>query len=290
VEPFRQVPVRLRFEHRSHRVALWGFTPDATLRRLIDRRLNVVAPSEDGLILTTKLAQLLGVKAGQLLTVEVMEGARRIKQMAVTGMVDEVVGLGAYTRLSTLNRLLEEEQSITGAYLKVDAAANAILYAQLKRTPAVAAVTLRQAFWDSLNKILEESVMVASSINIVFACVIAFGVVFNSARIALSERGNELASLRVLGFSRAEVTSILLGEQGLLTLVAVPVGFLLGYAVCALLSYRLDTELYRMPLVLSRYTFGFAFVVVAVAAAASGLLVARRISKLDLIAVLKTRE
>jgi putative ABC transport system permease protein len=290
VEPFRQVPVRLRFEHRSRRVALWGFTPEATLRRLVDRRLNVIAPSEDGLILTSKLAQVLGVKTGELLTVEVMEGARRVKSVKVTGVVDEVVGLGAYARLSTLNQLLEEEQSMTGAYLKVDAASNAKLYAQLKRTPAVAAVTLRQAFWDSLNKMLEESIMLMSSINIVFACVIAFGVVYNSARIALSERGNELASLRVLGFSRGEVTTILLGEQGLLMLFAVPVGFLLGYAVCALLSYRLDTELYRMPLVLTRYTFGFAFVVVVVAALASGLLVARRIKKLDLIAVLKTRE
>ena len=142
----------------------------------------------------------------------------------------------------------------------------------------------------SFQEILDRSIVVTTFINALFACVIAFGVVYNGARIALSERGNELASLRVLGFTRREVAVLLLGEQGLITLVAIPLGFALGVLVCWLLALRLSTELYRIPLVLSSWTFAFAFSVVAAAALISGALVARRLGRLDLIAVLKTRE
>jgi putative ABC transport system permease protein len=156
--------------------------------------------------------------------------------------------------------------------------------------PAVSGVAIRESILKSFEEILDRSIRVSTLINVLFACVIAFGVVYNSARIALSERGNELASLRVLGFTRREVAVILLGEQGVLTLLAIPLGYALGAAICWLLVTRLSTELYRIPLVLTVRTFVFAFLVVALAAAASGFLVARRLNRLDLIAVLKTRE
>ena len=137
---------------------------------------------------------------------------------------------------------------------------------------------------------LDRSIVTATLINIVFATIIAFGVVYNGARIALSERGNELASLRVLGFTRREVSAILLGEQAALTLAAIPLGFTFGILLSWLLSIKLDTEFYRMPLLFTSATFGLSLSVVLVTAAASGVLVARRLNNLDLIAVLKTRE
>jgi putative ABC transport system permease protein len=142
----------------------------------------------------------------------------------------------------------------------------------------------------ALQDLLAQGMKISTTINIVFACVIAFGMVYNGTRIALSERGHELASLRVLGFTPREVAAILLGEQAVLTLAAIPFGFALGYGLCAFLSQRLAGELYRIPLVVSGETFVFAFLVVALAALLSGLLVARRLNRLDLIAVLKTRE
>jgi putative ABC transport system permease protein len=156
--------------------------------------------------------------------------------------------------------------------------------------PAVSGVAIREAVLKSFKDILNRSVVVSTFINVLFACVIAFGVVYNSARIALSERGNELASLRVLGFTRREVAVILLGEQGMLALLALPLGFALGAAISWLLVTRLSTELYRIPLVLSARTFVFATLVVALAALFSGFLIVRRLNRLDLIAVLKTRE
>lgn len=289
-EPFRAVPVRLRFHHRSRRLQLTGLAPGSELRRLIDTQLRTVELAPEGLVLTTQLAEILQVAAGDALTVEVLEGERPVRQVPVSGIVDEFVGLAAYMEVHALHRLLREAESVSGAYLAVDPTAAPTLYALLKRTPAVSGVAIREAMLSSFEEILARSLLVSTIINIVFACVIAAGMVYNNARIALSERGHELASLRVLGFTTREVAFILLGEQALLTIGAIPAGFALGGGICALLSHRLASESYRIPLVLSSSTFVFAFLVVLVAAVFSGVLVARRLQHLDLIAVLKARE
>ena len=290
VESFRSVPVRLRFEHRTRRVELTGLPAASELRHLVDERLDPVTLPPDGLVLTRALADRLGVEAGAQMRVEVLEGARPKREVPVVALVDEPVGVGAYMDKPALDRLLREQSALSGAYLAVDPAHVAELYARLKRMPAVRGVASRDSVIRSFQEILDRSLAVSTMINVLFACVIAFGVVYNGARIALSERGNELAALRVLGFTRHEVAVILLGEQGVLTLAAVPVGFGLGSGVCWLLARRLTTELYRIPFVLTRENFGFAFVVVTVAALLSGALVVRRLRQLDLVAVLKTRE
>jgi putative ABC transport system permease protein len=289
-EPFRTVSARLRFEHRSKRIELTGLPQDGELRRLVDAKLRPVQLPRDGVVLTGKLGELLGVRPGEFITASVLEGARPTRTLQVAGLVDEPVGIGAYMDLHALNALMREAGSLSGAYLAVDPNHAQELYRDLKRLPAVSGVAFRDAVLKSFDQILERSMRTVSVINVIFACIIAFGVVYNGARIALSERGNELASLRVLGFTRREVTWLLLGEQGLLTLLAVPLGFVLGIWTAWWLSLRLNTELYRVPLVLESATFSFAVVVIMLAAMLSGMLVAHRIYRLDLIAVLKTRE
>ena len=244
----------------------------------------------DSATTVTKLAEKLDVKVGENLRVHVLEGKRPVREIRVDGLVDEMTGLGAYMNRHALAGLLEEDDAISGAWLAIDPAKSAALYRTLKRLPAVGGISIREAALASFRDILDKSIRVTTLVNIVFACVIAFGIVYNSARISLSERGNELASLRVLGFTNREVTFILLGEQAVLTLLAIPFGLLLGYWICVVLSERLSTELYRLPLVIERASFAFDIAVVLVAAALSGLLVARRIRTMDLIAVLKTRE
>lgn len=290
VEPFRAVPVRVRFEHRTRRVELTGLPAAPELRRLVDEHLDPVTLPETGLVLTRTLAESLGVVAGARVQLEVLEGARPRREVPVVALVDEPVGVGAYMDKRALDRLLREQGALSGAYLAVDPPRVAELHARLKRMPAVRGVASRAAVIQSFQEILDRSLAVSTFINVLFACVIAFGVVYNGARIALSERGNELAALRVLGFTRREVAVILLGEQGILTLAAVPLGFALGAAVCWLLARRLATELYRIPFVITRETFGFAVGVVVVAALVSGAIVVRRLHRLDLVAVLKTRE
>ena len=225
-----------------------------------------------------------------MLTIEVLEGARPMRHVRVAGLVDELLGVSAYMDIRALNQLMREDGTISGAYLAVDPHHLPQLYAQLKRTPAIAGISLRQAALDSFEETIATSLGVFTAILTLFACIIAFGVVYNAARIALSERERELASLRVMGFTRAEITLILLGEQAVLTLMAVPLGLALGYGAAALMPLAYNSELYRMPFVVSPSTYGFACGVVVIAAALSGLTLRQRLAQLDLIAVLKTRE
>jgi putative ABC transport system permease protein len=208
----------------------------------------------------------------------------------VVGFVDELIGLGVYMRLEALHELIGDGGALSGAFLAVDAAAEAILYRDLKQMPAISGVGLREAALSSFEDTLARSMGIFTTVITVFACVIAMAMVYNAARIALSERGRELASLRVLGFTRGEVALMLLGEHALLTLLAIPVGSVLGYQLCAWIARMYQWELFRLPLIVTAETYAFAICVIMVAAVASALVVRRRLDRLDLVEVLKTRE
>lgn len=289
-EAFRIVPARIRFGHRSKRVALQGLEPGSDLRRVVGRNFDVVRIPADGLVLTSKLADILGVTPGDTVTVEVLEGERPKRDVVVSATADEMIGLSAYMDISAVNRLMREGPSISGAYLSVDSQKLPALYSQLKATPAVAGVAVREALLQSFYRTIAESLRISTTALDLFACLIAVGMVYNSARVALYERGHELASLRVLGFNQREISSMLLGEQGLLALAAIPLGFVLGYAFCGGLTAAMQTELYRMPLVVTTNTFAIAVLVVGLASVATGALIYFRLRHLDLVAVLKTRE
>jgi len=290
VEPFRAVPARLRFQQRTYLGGLTGLPTDPSLRRLMNTQLEPVTLPPTGVLLSTKLAEILGVTPGDQLRVEVLEGARPTRQVTVMGLVDELIGVNAYMHISALNDLMREGPTLSGAYLAVDTQFLDAIYSELKQTPAVASVSLRENMVQQFQETIAGSMAIFNTVLVIFACIIAFGVVYNAARIALSERGRELATLRIIGFTQGEVAFILLGEQAVLTLLAVPVGYAIGYGLAALMSQAYDTELYRWPLVVSRYTYGFAFGVIMLAALISGALIRRQINQLDLVAVLKTRE
>ena len=292
VEPFRWVPVRLRHEHRERRTAIVGLPPAGNLRAIIDLEYQRHAPPESGLLLSMKLASSLGVKPGDYVTVAALEGKRPVRMLPVAGIVDDLVGISAYMGLPQLNEFMGNAAGVmSGAYLAVDTGKRDALYRKLKEVPAVRAVAVREGMLKSFRDVIARSLTVQTVMNIIFACVIAFGVVYNSVRIALSERAHELASLRVLGLTEREVGTMLLGEQALLTLLAIPFGFGLGYAICAAVVAALNAqETFRLPLILTAETYAFAFIVVFVAALISGLSVAWRLRHLDLVAVLKAQE
>jgi putative ABC transport system permease protein len=289
-EPFRAVAVKVRAGHRERRLGIIGVVPGAHLSQLLDAELRPVAVPAQGLVLSGKLARVLGVGRGDRVTVEAVEGRRPVAELPVSAVVEEYIGIGAYMAITALNRFMGEGPSVSGARLLVDANVAPRLYRELKETPAVASVVLRSAALESFDKTLAETLWIMVTFYVSLASVIAFGVVYNAARISLSQRGRELASLRVLGFTRYEVSYILLAELAFLTFAAVPLGWLIGYGMAWLMVMFLDTELYRIPLVIERDTYGFAAVVVAASAVVSGLIVRRRIDRLDLVAVLKTRE
>lgn len=292
VEPLRAVDARLAARaagFRVERLALTGLA-GGELRRIVDQRLRVQPPPAQGVLLSGMLAERLGVAPGDLVDVEVLEGRRPRHALRVAGVTDDLLGTAAYVDIGTARRLLGEGEVSSGAFLAVDARSLDELLDRLKRLPGVAGVVSRGAVRDGFERTIAESFEISLSVSVLFACVIAFGMVYNGARIALSERGRELASLRVLGFTRREVASMLLGEQAVLTAVSLPFGLALGYGLCLLMAIRFRSELFRIPVVVTAGTILFAVTTIAVAAALSGLVVRHRIGRLDLVAVLKTRE
>lgn len=290
VEPYRTVPVRLKFGHSSRREALTGLPAMPELGRVLDARDTPVALPPEGLLLSDTLAKLLGATAGDMVTVEVLEGRRPVRVVPVTAVFTTYLGTPAYMRLDALNRMMREAPSVSGARLLADPDRQQNLDAALKDLPKVASVSRREAAIAAFRSTLGETMFIMVGFYIMFSCLLAFGVVYNSVRISLSERGRELASLRVLGLTRFEISYILLGELAVLTFLALPAGCAIGYALCYFMSTVFETELYRIPFHVERDSFGIAAAVIVGAVALSGLFVRRRIDTLDLIAVLKTRE
>jgi putative ABC transport system permease protein len=289
-EPFRAVATRLRSEHRWRRVGILGLDSSESLFRLLDVDEQTVPLPDHGLLLSSKLAELLDVGLGDLVTIEVLEGERPTVTAPVTAIITEFGGTNAYMNIRDLNRMLHEGPVLSGAFLAIDPQYRDTLYETLKNTPRVANVDIKSAALETFQQTIAENLLKMRTYNVLFAVVIAFGVVYNSARISLSEQSRELATLRVMGFTRGEVSVILLGELALLVAVAVPLGWLAGYGLVAMFIQGMDTEVYRIPLVIDRWTYAFAGVVVVVAALFSGMVVRRRIDQLDLVGVLKTRE
>lgn len=289
-ESYRAVPAKLYNGHRMKRLEILGLEPDSDLRRLIGSDRKPFPVPHDGVVLNSALAEMLGVAPGDTITVEVMEGVRPVRRLAVASLAEESIGLSAYMNVSALNRLMDEGRTVSGAFISIDELKAQRLYTLLKQTPAVSGVAVRESMLDSARALIAESLAITTSVLVVFSCIIASGMVYNNVRINLSERSHELASLRVLGFTDGEVSWLLLGEQALLTCGAIPCGWLAGFALSAFLAGRLSTELYRIPLVINPGSYVFSLLVVAAAAILSGLFIQSRIRRLDIIAVLKGRE
>jgi putative ABC transport system permease protein len=290
VEPFRGAPARVRFGARHRRVGITGVVPDPQLFRPLDEKGRPVVVPGEGLVVSSRMADVLGARIGDVVTVEVLEGERPVVEVPIAGVVEDFSGLVAYMDLNALRRMLREGDTASGVFLAVDSSRQVELYTELKETPRVGSVAIKSAALRGFEKTMAENLLVMRALNLTFATVIAFGVVYNTARIALAERSRELATLRVMGFTRAEVSFLLLGEMAVLTLLALPLGMVMGYGMAALAVVALKTETQSFPLVIEPSTYSFAAVVVTAAATVTGLIVRRRVDRLDLVEVLKSRE
>jgi len=290
-EVFRWVPVRLHHEHRRYRTAMVGLEPGGELQRVIDElALRPVALPPEGIVINDFLSRQLGVQAGDVLTVEFLDGRRPVRQVPVAAVVPKLLGAFTYMNLEALNRILREGHAITGVMLAIDQAHADEIYARIKEIPRISGIGIREHEIANFHETMDETMLFFTFVASVFSTIIALGIVYNAARITLTERSRELASLRVLGFTRGEISYVLLGELALLVLAAIPLGLAIGYGLCWYIARAVDNELYRVPLVIEPDTYAFAVTVVLLAAAASAFAVRRRLDHLDLISVLKTRE
>jgi putative ABC transport system permease protein len=289
-EPMRSVAARLRNGWREEREALQGVPARQELYRVYDAQGRALELPPGGVVISTMLASLLDVRVGETINVQVLEGRRPTFDVPVVATFETYIGSPAYMDIHALNRLMRERPSVTAVHLRVDPNEREALFRELKTLPRVSSVTVKEAAVQTFRETMAETITIFVSFFIVFSCTLAFGVTYNAARISLSERGRELATLRVLGFTRAEISYILLGEVALLTFIALPLGCLAGFALASLIVQAFETELYRVPFVILASTYGWAMLIGLAAAAVSALLVRRRVDRLDLIAVLKTRE
>jgi putative ABC transport system permease protein len=290
VEPFRQVPVRIRYGSVERRIVVSGRPRGADLRRIIDVDLHAVALPENGLAISAWLAQIFGVHVGDFVEVDLLEGQRRTVSLPVSALVEDFFGIQGMMDLESLNRLMREGPTVSSVSFTFDANEADPLYAAVKSVPAVSGMGIQRLSLANYRTLLALLQTNMAMIYAGLAIIIAFGVVYSSARISLSERARELASLRVLGFARGEVLFILLIELGLLTLLAQPLGWGLGYLLSGLLKVQVSGEVMRGRLIVEHSSYALASAIVMAAALFSALIVRKRIDALDLVAVLKTRD
>ncbi len=290
VEGQRIVPVRLRAGHRSYLTSVIGLPAGSVLRRPHDAALRPVDVPPEGISLTRRLADRLGVSAGDTLTVEVMEGRRRKRDLPISATIEEVIGMASYMQIDTLNRLTGEGDVASAASLYVEPSSLPALSRRFKELPVIESVSAKASALTSFLEKIAGLVFVTAGILTTFAVIIAVGVVYNSARIGLQERAWELASLRILGFTRGEVARILFGEFMIEIAVGVPIGLALSQGIVTLISRFHSNESFQIPAVIEPRTYAAAAIVVVAAAAASAFVVRRRIDRLDLVAVLKARD
>ncbi|MFT6658027.1 MAG: putative ABC transport system permease protein [Maritalea sp.] len=290
VEPFRIVPVIMRNGLYSHKGAVTGLIANPLQYRAVDKDLNPITLREDGIIIAKSLAKKLAISPGQMMTIEVQDGERPILQLPIVGIAETLSGAPAYLQIDALNRALKQPKQISGAYLQIDKKYQTPLYEALKAMPVIAGASLKSTSRAAFEILMDQSAGSMRYVMSFIAAIITFGIVYNSARIAFAERARDLASLRVIGFTKGETAFVLLGELAIMVLIAVPIGIVFGLGLNIAIVEGFSTDLYQIPNQLQPEAFGTAGVAVLISSIFSGWMVKRNMDELDLVSALKTRE
>jgi putative ABC transport system permease protein len=290
VEPARGAYVRIRFGHQHRQLGIQGVPSNGLHNRVIDKTQHHVPLPPNGILVSGKLAEVLGARVGDKLWLEFLEGKRTTQLVTLVGLADDFAGIAAYMDIHALNRLMGEGDLVTGATFKIDPARRAEFLKALKEIPRVSWVAIKDSLRENFRQTTAASIGLIQMIYLAFATIVAFGVVYNNARISLAERARELATLRVVGFSQREVGGILVTELVILALLAVPLGLLTGTGFATAILRSVNTETVRLPLVLTSSNYAFAVTVVAVASALSAFVVLRKLKHLNLVGALKAPE
>lgn len=289
-EPYSGAPAELGNGQYRRQIYITGKPATTDLSRVVDLDLNPIRLPESGLALGDRVADILHVRLGDSVRVDFLDGKRRSVNVPVTQVIQSYIGLMAFMDIDALARLTDSGPRLSGAHLAIDRDRLDDLYAAIKKTPGIGAVALNKLTLQRFRETMQENMSIMLIVYLTLSGIIAFGVVYNSARIQLSESARELAVLRVLGFGRAEVANVLLIEIGVIVAAAQPIGWVLGALMGELITRSIASDLFRVPLVVNSSAFAIATLVVGAAAFVSAFIVRRRVDRLDLVRVLKTRE
>jgi putative ABC transport system permease protein len=289
-ESFRNAFVKVHFGQSHRQLGIQGLPANGLHNRIIGAGHRQIGLNSDGLVVSAKLAEILGAQVGDELQIESLEGKKVMRAVTLVGLSEDFAGLSAYMEMHALNRLLGEGDVITGASFAVDGPRRNDFLRALKSTPRVSLVAIKDSLRESFKKTTAASINLLQSIYLALATVVAFGVVYNNAQISLAERARELATLRVIGFSRREVGAVLITELVSLAVIAVPLGLLLGTAFSIVILQQVNTETVRLPIMFTAQNYAIASVIVTIASTASALLVLRKLNQLNLIGALRAPE
>lgn len=290
IEPARMISAELSSGHRYHRGSVSGVPDNALLSPVYDNNRGVISIPNEGVILGSALANKLEVTVGDVIQIKLLDGRRPQITIPIVDVIDTYIGMPAYMALNALNRIMKEPLQVDMVNILVDKNQQKSLFQELKKTPKVSAVIVKEGAIKTFENTMAETILIFISFFTMFACALAFGLVYNSTRIALSERGRELATLRVLGFSNMEISYILLGEMALFVLVSLPIGCLAGYGLAWMIVTLMENELYRIPIIIFPDSYGISMSIILIAAIVSATIVQSKINHLNLLEVLKTRE
>jgi putative ABC transport system permease protein len=290
VEGQQYHPVILRSGPNEKRVSIEARRPGVDLSRVMSKAGAQIDTPPGGIALSSRLAAHLAVHVGDPVEVEFLQGTQDTHILRISAVIEQYVGLGAYMDLAYVNQLARQSPRISVANVSLEESELAALHAVLKDIPLLTSIIMMTDSRRSFSDTIGENMTVMNTIYIVISLLITVGVAYNGARIQLSERSRELASLRILGFTRGEVSYILIGETMLLAVLAQPLGWLIGAQIAVLMANGFSSDLYSIPLVLHASMFAKASLVVLAASLASVLIVRRRLDRQDLVAVMKTRE
>ncbi len=288
--PARMASVEISSGAVSRRLGLLGLPPDCKFHQILGPDYRPIPLPAHGLTLSRKLAEVLGVRLGDNVTLHFLEGNQTVHILPVTALAEDFSGLIAYTQIETINRLLREGNIITSAHLTLAQPQLAAFYQAVKNTPRAAAIIIKNALRDSFRNTTAQFIGMLQTMYSTLSIIVCFGIAYNSARISLSERYHELATLRVLGFTQREVATVLISELLIITFVALPLGLLLGSGLAHGLFSTIQNESIRLPLILTPYNFTFATLVVLAATAFSLYFATRKLHQLDMVAALKARD
>ena len=289
-ESFRNAFVKLHFGQTHRQLGIQGLPANGLHNRVIGAGHRQIELNASGLVVSAKLAEILGAKVGDEMQIETLEGRKVMRTVTLVGMSEDFAGLSAYMELHTLNQLLGEGDVISGASFAIDGPQRSDFLRALKSTPRVSVVAIKESLRDSFKKTTAASINLLQSIYLLLATIVAFGVVYNNSQISLAERARELATLRVIGFSRREVGAVLIIELVTLALIAVPLGLLLGTAFSIFLLQQVNTETVRLPIIFTAQNYAIATLVGTVASTTSALFVLRKLNQLNLIGALRAPE
>ncbi|MDD5033406.1 MAG: FtsX-like permease family protein [Methylococcaceae bacterium] len=292
IEGFRAVLASVGFGGKSRRITVLGRQADGVLTRALDRRQRPIPLPDRGVTLSSSMAQWLGVSAGDYVSLEFLQGRRMSRQVPVTAITDSYIGLSFFTLFmdrGILNALMMEGDVISGVHLKIDPLQQQSLYAKIKEIPSITGVISHGASLATMRRLLQETLKL-TFVNGMFAVIIIFGVIYNNARISFTERSNDFATMLLIGYGRRDVYFIVLGELTLLTLAAMPLGCLGGYAFAWMLTEGTANEVFRTPLHIESRAFGIAMLFALLSVLISSITVLMKVNKMDIVEVLKTRE